>query len=98
VGGGGEERLKGMPNLDVAANWTATARGIYYTSSISNPTTITFYDSVYDFVSRSAKHLFPLPQLPTPGGGLSVTPDGRWLLYTRTDDAQSNIMLAEYFR
>jgi len=101
VGGGEEERLKGMPNLDAAASWTATARGVYYTSSSSTSTTINFYD----FASRRAKRLFSLPQPPTPGGGLSVSPDGRWLLYTQTDDAQSqtddaqsDIMLAEGFR
>ncbi len=94
VGGGEEERLKGMPNLDAAASWTATARGVYYTSSSSTSTTINFYD----FASRRAKRLFSLPQPPTPGGGLSVSPDGRWLLYTQTDDAQSDIMLVEGFR
>jgi Tol biopolymer transport system component len=94
MGGGEEERLKGMPNLDASASWTATARGIYYTSSSSRPTAINFYD----FSSRSAKRLFSLPQPPTPGGGLSVSPDGRWLLYTQTDDAQNDIMLAEGFQ
>ena len=67
---------------------------VYYTSSSSKPTTINFYDSA----SRSAKRLFSLPQQRTPGGGLSVSPDGRWLLYTQTDDAQNDIMLGEGFR
>jgi Tol biopolymer transport system component len=94
VGGGEDERLKGMPKLDAAESWTATARGVYYTSSSSVPATINFYD----FARRSARRLFTLPQLPTPDGGLSISPDGRWLLYTQTDDAQSDIMVAEYFR
>jgi Tol biopolymer transport system component len=94
VGGGEQERIKGMPKLDATESWTATAQGIYFTSSTSTPASINFYD----FASRSARRLFTLPQPPTPGGGLSVSPDGRWLLYTQTDDAQSDIMLANDFR
>jgi hypothetical protein len=30
--------------------------------------------------------------------GLEVSPDGRWLLYTRVDQSGSDIMLMDYFR
>lgn len=94
VNGGKEEPLKGMSTLNAGESWTATTRGIYYTSSSSTLAGINFYD----FNSGSAKRLFTLPRPPTSGGGLSVSPDGHWLLYTQTDDAQSDIMLAEHFR
>lgn len=58
--GGQEERLKGMPNLDATESWTATARGIYYTSSSSTPATINFYD----FATQTTKRVFALPQPP----------------------------------
>jgi hypothetical protein len=29
--------------------------------------------------------------------GIDVSPDGRWLVYSRTDSIQSDIMLAENF-
>jgi len=87
--GGEDEPLKGMPQLNASESWTATERGIYYTSS----TSINFYQ----FGTRKVERLSTLPESPTPGGGLSVSPDGRWLLYTQTDDAQSDIMLASHF-
>jgi len=92
--GGGEESLKGMPLLNAAESWTATNRGIYFTSSSSTPATINFYD----FAKRIVRRLCTLPQSPTQGGGLSVSPDGRWLLYTQSHDSQSDIMLATHFR
>jgi len=88
--GGEGQPLKGMPPLNASENWTATERGIYYTSSRS----INFYE----FGTRKVQRLCTLPRPPTPGGGLSISPDGHWLLYTQTDDAQSDIMLASPFQ
>jgi hypothetical protein len=31
-------------------------------------------------------------------GGLSVSPDSKWLLYSRIDEAASDLMLVENFR
>ncbi|MBV8475159.1 MAG: PD40 domain-containing protein [Acidobacteria bacterium] len=90
VSGGESERLREMPKLDAADSWTAAVNGIYYISSSSTATAVNFYD----FAAHSSKRLFILSERPTPGGGISVSPDERWLLYTRTDDAQSDIMLA----
>jgi hypothetical protein len=36
----------------------------------------------------------PLVEYP----GLSVSPDGRWILYAQADTLSSNIMLVENFR
>jgi Tol biopolymer transport system component len=94
VTAGNEAPLESMPKLAYTESWTATPRGIYYTDSTSNPPSINFYD----FASRATKRVSRLPQRPTPGGGLSVSPDGRWLLYAQTDDEQSDIMLAEHYR
>ena len=94
INAGEAEPVKDMPRLDAAESWTVTVRGIYFTSSSSTPSTINFYD----FATRTIQPLCNLPQPPTPSGGLSVSPDGRWVLYTQTDDAQSDIMLANHFQ
>jgi Tol biopolymer transport system component len=94
VEGGEEIPLARMPRLAYTESWTATRRGIYYTDSTSDPPSIGYYD----FATERSKRLFRLPKKPTSGGGLSVSSDGRWLLYTQTDDEQSDIMLAEHFR
>jgi len=94
INAGEAEPVRDMPRLDAAESWTVTVRGIYFTSSSSTPSTINFYD----FATRTIQPLCNLPQPPTPSGGLSVSPDGRWVLYTQTDDAQSDIMLANHFQ
>jgi Tol biopolymer transport system component len=94
LSGGEAEPLRGMPTLDAAESWSATARGIYFTSSSSTPATINFYD----FATRTVQPLCNLPQPPTPSGGLSVSPDGRWVLYAQTEDVQSDIILANQFQ
>jgi len=93
VNAGEAEPLKGMPELKADESWTATEHGIYYTSSSTLPSTVNYYD----FASRTVQRICILPHFPTPGGGLSVSPDSRWLLFTQTDDDQSDVMIARHF-
>ena len=81
-----------MPKLSYADAWAATTTGIYYTDSFSRPVNVHFYD----FAGRTTRTLMTLKQVPIPGGGagISVSPDGHWLLYSQVDDEQSEIMLA----
>ena len=91
VGGGAEAPLAGMPRVRYEDSWAATAGGIYYTDSLSQPVRVNFYD----LASRSTRTLMTLKQTPVPGGGpgISVSPDGRWLLYGQPGDESSEIML-----
>jgi Tol biopolymer transport system component/DNA-binding winged helix-turn-helix (wHTH) protein len=89
-----EAPLPGMPELSFTEDWTATSRGIYYTNSTTDPPTLNYYD----FHNRTAKPLFSLPKNLTPSGGLAVSPDRHWFLYTQTDDQQSDIMLVDHFK
>lgn len=94
VNGGEAQPLKGMPELSGSESWTATEHGIYYTSSSTNTPMVNYYD----FATRTVRQLCKLAQSTTPGGGISVSSDGHWLLFTHTDDAQSDIMIATHFQ
>jgi Tol biopolymer transport system component/DNA-binding winged helix-turn-helix (wHTH) protein len=84
----GEERpLEGMPRLRYADDWYVAGDGIYYTSAGS----VRFYE----FASHRTHVVRPLPGAPAALGGLGMTvsPDGRWLVYTRSADWQGDIMM-----
>lgn len=91
VGGGQEAPLENMPKLTYEDAWTATATGIYYTDGSSKPRTVNFYD----LKSRTIRQVTTLDPISTRSAGpdITVSPDGRWLLYGQVDDEQSEIML-----
>ena len=91
AGGGSQAPLEGMPKIGWDDGWAATSAGIYYTDSSSSPVTVNFYE----FASRARRTLMTLRQTPIPGGGpgITVSADGRWLLYGQSGDEQSEIML-----
>jgi Tol biopolymer transport system component len=90
--GGLPAPLEGMPRVGYEDAWAATTAGIYYTDSSSTPISVNFYE----FASRARRMLMTLREAPIPGGGpgITVSPDGRWLLYSQSGDEQSEIMLA----
>jgi Tol biopolymer transport system component len=49
----------------------------------------------FDFASRKVSDVFHLRK--DFAQGLSVSPDGRWLLYSQVDDENSDIMLVDHF-
>ncbi len=89
--GGPEAPLEKMPLLSYEDGWAATTSGIFYTDSVATPISVNFYE----FASRTTRTLMTLKQRPLPAGGagITVSPDGRWLLYGQTGSEQSEIML-----
>jgi Tol biopolymer transport system component/DNA-binding winged helix-turn-helix (wHTH) protein len=96
VDGGPQAPLAGVPKIRYEDSWAATSTGIYYSDSRSKPISVNFFE----LASRSARRLFTLKQAPIPGAGpgLSISPDGRWLLYGQSGDESSEIMLAPAHR
>jgi len=92
VSGAAEVPLENMPRVRYDDSWAATTTGIYYTDSSSTPVVLDFYE----FASRSTRRVMTLKQTPVPFGtaGIAVSADGRWLLYSQTEDDQSEILLA----
>jgi Tol biopolymer transport system component/DNA-binding winged helix-turn-helix (wHTH) protein len=93
IGGNKEEPLTGMPQLSYTDAWIASASRVYFTTRVNEAVTV----RAYDLTDGKIQDVATLPHPPAPLGGLgmSVAPDGKWLLYTRTTDAQADIMLVK---
>jgi len=83
---------KTIPSQD----WDVTDRGIYFIDGGASPVaTVCFFD----FAAKRVKNLAPVSSDPEFGldEGLSVSPDGKWLIYCGGITA-SDIMLIDNFR
>jgi Tol biopolymer transport system component len=94
---GGEETL--ILDHHGAGNkpfWTVAAEGIYFaTDEDPRHPVIEFFR----FATREVTRIYVMEK-PIPAGtrGITVTPDGRWLLFTQVDQSGSDIRLVEGFR
>ncbi|HKW31397.1 MAG TPA: hypothetical protein VJN92_00215 [Candidatus Acidoferrum sp.] len=88
---GTESRVEGMPVLAFVASWDIVPGGVYFFPS-DDILTLNYFD----FSARKGRPVFKI----SGGGafpGLSVSPDGRYILYPELDDYRSDIMLVENF-
>ena len=76
--------------------WTITNEGLYFAGAESSaPPAINFFN----FSTGKVTSVLALEKgLPQGVPGLSVSPDGRWLLFPQVDQRGSDIMLLENFR
>jgi Tol biopolymer transport system component/DNA-binding winged helix-turn-helix (wHTH) protein len=95
VEGGAEVLVLTQSGVDgrLVRAWTVSKKGIYFASA-EDPAKplIEFYNFATLKVTRVATLARPLRPV------FSVSPDGRWLLYTQEDQFGSDIMLMENFR
>lgn len=75
--------------------WSVLPQGIYFVQSlVPHSAAVKFYD----FDRRSIRLITNLStEPPFDDSGFSVSPDGRWILYTQVDHSGSDIMLVEQF-
>ncbi len=76
--------------------WTVAERGIYFaTANVPSQPVLEFYSFATVRVTQIATLDKPLSRS---APGLTISPDGRWLLFTQMDQSGSDIMLVENFR
>lgn len=74
--------------------FVAMAQGVYYVDRVGRENRLQYLDFASGRLASVAHNLGTLG----PGRGLSATPDGRSILYTRVESAVADLMLVENFR
>jgi Tol biopolymer transport system component len=87
------------------SQWAVVSRGIYFVPadvpksgrSFAYATRIAAPKSVwyFDFATKQVREVFEAEK--ALNTGLSVSPDGRWILYTQEGEDNSDIMLVDHF-
>ena len=80
-----------MPKIAVVTQWELMPNGIYFVPQ-GSPRTISFYD----FATRRTRPVFATDR--ELDDGLSVSADGRYLLYSQADESNSNVMIVNDFK
>jgi Tol biopolymer transport system component/predicted Ser/Thr protein kinase len=88
-----ESLVQGASNSAFAV----TSRGLYFTEPGPAPSFVPNV-SFFDFASRKTARVAELPRGTGSGRSLSVSPDGRTLLYTQCDEESDDLVLVENFR
>jgi Tol biopolymer transport system component len=88
-----ESIVEGMPSMWSTDVWTVTEGGIYFAPEDS-PRSIRYFD----FKTKQVRQIFDVEKDLDVGGGLAVSPDGRWILYSQVDGQGGDILLVENFR
>jgi len=88
---GTESVVDGLPRLSNYSLWTLSPGGIYFVPAEA-PRSVRYLD----FTSRQIRPIFEVEK--DFARYLSLSPDGRFLLYSQIGDASGDIMLVDHFR
>ncbi len=96
VSGGEETKILDAPPASAWAYFVVAEKGIYY-GDLPNRKNLGIY--FYDFKTRKSSEVLPLDRFGSEGApGLSISPDGRYALYTTLAPPAVNVMLVDNFR
>jgi Tol biopolymer transport system component/DNA-binding winged helix-turn-helix (wHTH) protein len=87
---GRESKVDGMPQVKVAELWALSRGGIYFVPADA-PRSLRYFD----FSTRQARPIFELDK--DFFNDLSISPDGRWILYSEAGKSNSDIMIVDHF-
>ena len=87
---GTESKVDRMPLISTAELWTLSRSGIYFVPAEA-PRSLRYFD----FASRQVRPIFEVEK--DFDSGPSVSPDGRWIIYSQIGDATGDIMLVDHF-
>ena len=86
-----ESVVDGLPRLSNYSLWTLSPGGVYFVPAEA-PRSVRYLD----FATRQIRSIFEVDK--DFARHLSLSPDGRWILYSQIDDASGDIMLVDHFR
>ena len=92
VNGGDERRETGM--FSALIGWTPVQGGIYVLAQNAQGPALNFLD----FATRRVQKVVDMPDVESLRYGITVSRDGRTLLFSRVDHSEADIMLVEGFR
>jgi len=96
VGGGDETLMMNRLSPEFPGYWSVFGDGIYYLAGSAKPEgEIDFYS----FATRQSSRILGLAGQPDPWfGGLTVSPDRRWIVFSQREYSSSELILVENFR
>jgi Tol biopolymer transport system component/DNA-binding winged helix-turn-helix (wHTH) protein len=85
------QEVSGMPKISNEFQWTLVHDGIYFTPQ-DRPRSICFFD----FANRRTSEIFKADK--DLDRGISISPDGRYMLFSQIDESNADVMLVSNFR
>jgi Tol biopolymer transport system component/DNA-binding winged helix-turn-helix (wHTH) protein len=97
IDGTGEQQVQGMPRLgNLGEAWSPFRSGIYFLRENNGKAEIDFFD----LSTHGVRRVFVLEKslILDWMGGLPVSSDGKWLLFSQVDEQSSDLMMIENWR